>query len=302
MGSKSMDYTNCVLCDSVNLETYIYAKDMNAGRNILKCRQCGLVFFEDGKCNTLTLDDSYWDSSEHLRVYEKDIVQEDFKIEFRNRLKAINQLKPKGKILDIGCGIGNFLNVARKDGWEVYGIEISKLAADYARDKFGLNVCEGTVENCNLKDSSVDVITMWDVIEHIQNPLDALVAVRAKLKNGGLLVIKTPDEKSLFKFISIILYKLSKRKISFLLKYVYYMPHYFYYNKKTIQKMLGKFGFEILKIETEETDYNFAKEKIKLHYKKFFSKRLILLILPFAIVVSRFFKLQNKMVVYAVKL
>jgi len=296
-----MDRVNdsrCILCNSNNLKAYIRSVDIETPADLLKCRSCGLVFFaKDNK----KLDDTYWNRKGHAELYEEDKVYDNFEKEFVNRMKTIEKFKNKGKLLDIGCGLGHFLNIAKQDDWDVCGIEISQPAAEYARNKYGLKVCEGTVENLELRDQDFDVITMWDVIEHIQNPAEALSSIRNKLKTGGLLVIKTPDEKSLFKAISKFLYFASRRKASFFLKYVYYLPHYFYYSKETMHKLLEKFGFNIVRIDGDETDYRFAREKIKYHYKKFFSKNIILIALPVIYAASRMFKLQNKMIVYAIK-
>lgn len=294
-----MNNSKCILCSSGDLSVYIQAKDVDTEENILKCKKCGLVFFAsfaDRKFN-----DSYWDKGGEFGIYKEENVESGFESEFKKRLRKINSLKTKGKLLDIGCGIGSFLCLARSAGWEAVGVEISRPAAEYARKKHSLDIYEGTVENCALESYSIDVVTMWDVIEHIQNPIAALAAIENKLKPEGLLVIKAPNEKNLFRSVCMLLYKLSLRKIHFLLKYVYYTPHYFYYDKKTIQKLLEKFGFKVIEIENDQTNFNFAKEKLNLYFNKFCSRKLILMLLPIAFMLSRIFRLQNKMIVYAVK-
>jgi len=293
-----MSNLQCVACDSERFESYIHCEDINTQQNILKCQSCGLVFFENGNGK---LDNSYWDSQKHLNLYEEEQIEKGFRSEFMRRISMINAQKNKGRLLDIGCGLGYFLNLAQNDGWQVNGVEIAPSAAAYAREKFSLDVYEGTVEGYQARDDSFDVVTMWDVIEHIQNPEESLSAIKRKIKSGGLLVIKTPDERSLFKTMARAAYFLSRRKISLFLKYVYYLPHYFYYNKKTIKKILEKFGFRVIRIDSEETDYNFAKKKIKLHYNKFISKGLILLGLPLIYLFARIFRNQNKMIIYALK-
>ena len=295
-----MNNSHCLICNSAdNVKIFIDYNALHAKRNIVKCKECNFVFFETDKNGKL--DDSYWDNKQHIDVYENHEVQNGFEIESKKRIDAINELTSKGLLLDIGCGLGDFLRVARENGWKVCGVEISSLAAEYARRKYALDVHQGTIENCNFGSESIDVVTMWDVIEHVQNPIQALSAIRNKLKKGGMLVIKTPDDQSLFKSLSRFMYFISLKKISFLLKYVYYIPHYYYYNKRSLSRMLEKFGFKVINIQADETNYDFARNKIKLHYKKFFSKNIILLVLPLAYFFSRILKLQNKMIVYAVK-
>ena len=298
---NEINFKNCILCNSLNQQVYIPAGDIPGRNNIMKCQSCGLVFFENNNQGNV-LDDSYWDEKSQKYIYERQDVHSSFENEFKERIKRIENLKEKGILLDIGCGLGHFLSVAREYGWKALGVEISQQAAKYARETLKLDVRQGTIENCKIENNSVDVITMWDVIEHIQNPLEALSAIRDKLKEGGMLVIKTPDAGSLFKAFSIFLYRLSFKKLSFQLKYVYYLPHYFYYDKMNIRRMLDKFNFKIIKISSGQTDYNFAKEKITLHYKNYFSKNFILAFLPAFFVFARIFKMQNKMVIYAVKI
>ncbi len=295
-----MNNFNCPICNSSdNVKIFLGYSVLPAERNILRCKECNLLFFDPDRSDGL--DDSYWNNKQHVGIYENQEVQNDFEVEFKKRIKSINDLVSHGMLLDIGCGLGDFLRVARENGWKVCGVEIASVAVEYARKKYGLDVYQGTVENCDFSDESIDVVTMWDVIEHIQNPRQALSAIRSKLKKGGMLVIKTPNDNSLFKSLSRFVYFISAKKISFLLKYVYYIPHYYCYNKQSLSRMLEKFGFKVVKIHTDETNYNFARSKIKLHYKKFLSKNIILSVLPLAYLFSRILKLQNKMIVYAVK-
>lgn len=297
---KQNNFTNCILCDSINQEIYIDAAHISCKKNILKCRNCGLVFFETDN-HAFPLDNSYWDEKPQKSIYEKDDVYTRFEKEFKDRMLMIENLKEKGTLLDIGCGLGHFLSVARESGWKSIGVEISPSAVKYVRENSNLEVHEGTVENCDIENNSVDVITMWDVIEHIQNPIEALSAVRNKLKKGGMLVIKTPDNGGLFKAFSIFLYRLTLKKIFFQLKYVYYVPHYFYYNKVNIRKLLEKFNFGDIKIANEQTDCNFAKEKITSHYENYLSKNFILAFLPFFFLIARILRMQNKMIIHATK-
>jgi len=116
---------------------------------------------------------------------------------FRHYLKEIARNgKAKGTMLDVGAATGFFLDIARGEGWETYGIEPSRYAAEVARGK-GLRVSTGTVDNCDFPAGFFDVVTAWDVIEHMPKPLATLARIRDLLKPGGLLVINTPDSGSL---------------------------------------------------------------------------------------------------------
>jgi 2-polyprenyl-3-methyl-5-hydroxy-6-metoxy-1,4-benzoquinol methylase len=112
---------------------------------------------------------------------------------FRRYLKEIAKNgQQKGTMLDVGAATGFFLDIARSEGWETYGIELSRYAAEVARGK-GLRVSAGTTDDCDFPPGFFDVVTAWDVIEHMPKPLAELEKIHNLLKPGGLLVINTPD-------------------------------------------------------------------------------------------------------------
>jgi SAM-dependent methyltransferase len=102
-----------------------------------------------------------------------------------------------GKLLDVGCATGNFLGEMRAFGdWDLYGVELSGEAAAYARSRLGLTVAQGTLREASFGDDSFDVVTLWDVLEHVEEPLATLREVRRVLKPGGLLLFSTPNLRS----------------------------------------------------------------------------------------------------------
>jgi len=136
-------------------------------------------------------EQEYWGTVTDLegnvrnRFEEKERYLEDISEEIR----FINNLNP-GKILDVGCGLG-FLLSGINNGWEKYGVEISKIAAKHAT-KFG-NIFCGELKEANYKANYFDVVVLYHVIEHIENPIDLLLEIRRILKPGGHLILGTPD-------------------------------------------------------------------------------------------------------------
>src|SRR6185503_10728546 len=101
------------------------------------------------------------------------------------------------RLLDAGCAMGFFLNQARADGWEVEGIDPSRWAAEYARREFGLTVHNAPLARVALKPASFDVITLWDVVEHLPHPVTDLTHLARALKPGGLFALSTHSIGSL---------------------------------------------------------------------------------------------------------
>jgi len=103
----------------------------------------------------------------------------------------------KGRLLDIGCGSGAFLAKMRELGWNVTGVEFDRKTVKVAREHFGLNIYEGTLEEADFFENEFDVLTMNHVIEHFYDPITTLKEVYRILKPGGKLVIITPNIESL---------------------------------------------------------------------------------------------------------
>jgi SAM-dependent methyltransferase len=100
-------------------------------------------------------------------------------------------------LLDVGCASGLFLDAARRYGdWDVEGLEPSASASEYARHELGLCVHVGGFGEVPLEPGSYDVVTMWDVLEHLHDPVRALGLVAQLLKPGGILVVRVPHVES----------------------------------------------------------------------------------------------------------
>ncbi|MGH2395464.1 MAG: class I SAM-dependent methyltransferase [bacterium] len=107
------------------------------------------------------------------------------------------QSAPRGRLLDVGCGSGRFLVHMRDLGWEVTGVEPDPVAVRVAHRSFHLNVASGTLEDAGFPESCVDVVTMNHVIEHVPDPISSLRECNRVLREGGRLVVVTPNVHSL---------------------------------------------------------------------------------------------------------
>ena len=198
----------CNFCGHQQAESFLELKDLRLNLpgswNLMKCENCGLLFIDP--------QPTWEELSAH---YPKDYhayLRKDSKITaflrgfgLRNRVKSIVRKTAiqKGSILDVGCATGDFLHAFQTaTGWDVMGLEIVPEAAAAARAK-GLTIIEKDLEDANLPDGSFDVITLWDVLEHMPDPAKVLRICYALLKPGGSLVLKCPDpsgkEAALFK-------------------------------------------------------------------------------------------------------
>lgn len=236
----------CILCASQDLEElYIRDGGFNCGINIriVKCRKCSLVFQ-----NPRIIPEK------RARLYDKDYCIFDHgrdAFDLKNAQIFFHALtetgKPSGRLLDVGCSKGWFLYLARKGGWETYGLEISELAASYAREKLKLDVTTGTLCNHSFPEKYFDCITMWDLLEHTENPIEELIQANHLLKDDGLLILETPNCGSIY----------SKILRSHWTGYMIYHNYYFSYH--TLKKVLEKARLHIVKMVTPKVNF-FSKD------------------------------------------
>jgi 2-polyprenyl-3-methyl-5-hydroxy-6-metoxy-1,4-benzoquinol methylase len=166
---------------------------------LVRCGRCGLVSLSGAAAAGATVSDTnepFFSSKDFNEWFlERESV---FRERYRRDLARIAELSPPpGRLLDVGCGPGLFLDEARGRGWEVEGVEASPVPASIARERFGLAVHTGVLEEAPLAEESFDVITFFDVLEHLPAPRAVLGRARRLLKRGGLLVAQSPNLASL---------------------------------------------------------------------------------------------------------
>ncbi len=254
-------FMNKSITDSNSNEYQIAATQLEKPRQLLKCTKCGLVFSD-----YVNTRNSF--EQDYIEMKDLDYLKEENarRKSCRGVLKRIEKFKRRGKILEIGCANGLFLDEAKKRGWEAHGVELSKWAADYARKTFDLNITQGTIEEANLLNHSFDAIVMLDVIEHLNSPKTIIEKTRNLLKNNGFLYLSTPD-------ISSASSKLLKSKWWGINKY-----HHFCFSEKTLSTLLTSTNFKIKKIfsHTRFFSLNFLLTRLNLpkSLHDFFSKIL----------------------------
>ncbi len=244
MNNKEFEYIVCNLCGS-NDYIVIYDDDtipsldgFKASGNevaigrIVMCKSCGLMYVNPRIKDDIILA-SYSEGKD-----EKFVSQAVWREKtFRKTLKILNKYAKKGKLLDIGTAGGSFLHVAKQDGWEVYGIEPNKWLCEWGMKNYGIKINPGTLFDYKYSDNYFDLITLWDVLEHVGDPMKMLCECNRILKKNGILIVNYPDVGSAIA-------RLMKRKWVFLLS-----VHLFYFTKNTIRQMLEKSGFEVIKIK-----------------------------------------------------
>ncbi len=225
MPSRTADKTTavCNVCGNTNASPLI-AKN---GYRVYECLSCGLAFTHP---QPASLAEQY--DSAYFDLYRK---RRHFRLKrAESRLKQIELIVAPGRLLDIGCSLGYFVEAANARGWTASGIDISEHAAYEAR-KFGLDVRAGTIEQIGFEDCSFDCVTMWDVLEHVPNPTAHMLEVRRILAPGGLVVIGTPD-------LGHLAFRMKRERW----RHLKPAEHIHYFRKSSLRRLLEKTGFEVV--------------------------------------------------------
>ena len=201
---------------------------------IVSCQECGHGF------TPLTVSEE-----EILAWYAEAGIDQPFLAGSMGRRKTaravlarIEKLLPeRGRLIDVGSGRGFFLDEARRRGWEAQGVEVAGWAVTFAREKLGLPITQGSFrELFTLSQGSVDVVTSFDVIEHVVSPHDFLKAAAGVLKPGGLLVLTTPW------FDSLLARAMGRRW------YCIFPAHLHYFTRRSLTKALAAGGFRLVRV------------------------------------------------------
>jgi len=205
---------------------------------VVCCKQCGLVYL-NSRPDSAHL--AYLYENYHLRNGKREyswayLMEKNY----REASKLLSRKFPrKGKILDIGCGYGYFLERMNALGWETAGIDLSPKTISYATGK-GLNVVESSVENISFPKSSFDAITAFYVMEHLPDPYSAVKKIYSLLKPGGIFILRVPHTTPIVRFL--LLFHIKNN--------LYDTPYHLYdFSPKTITLLLKKAGFTAIRVE-----------------------------------------------------
>ncbi|MBN1383314.1 MAG: class I SAM-dependent methyltransferase [Elusimicrobia bacterium] len=240
---NNLEHIKCNLCGAED-EKLLFN---TATVRVVRCRRCGLTYINPRPPMENILTTFVYSGIGSEQNYDKINISKD-KI-YRSALKKISSRLPIAdyrlpRLLDIGCSNGYFLQLARSRGFDVYGVEPSKLAVSLARKSLGTQndslgrdrVFEGTLKQANFPSEYFDVITLWDMFEQVSDPSGEIDEIKRILKPGGLILIRVRNMS-----FHLIVYRFQKY-IGFLVTSPAIM-HLYGFTPVTLKKMLIKAGF-----------------------------------------------------------
>jgi SAM-dependent methyltransferase len=172
--------------------------------------------------------------------------------DYNRALDCLERVAGTRTLLDIGCGAGVFLSIAKKRGWTVSGVELSPRLASVCRNKLDVPVTNGRFEDIQLPANTFDIITLWDVIEHVIDPVGCMRKARHLLRPGGILVFCTPDENSLLARSGLLLYKATASRVSYPAFALHPPYHTYFFSRKGFPKLLQRLDMRVFKTYSQE--------------------------------------------------
>ena len=192
-----METTVCNLCQSPAAVPVLRSADYLLGQldpeyTYVRCEQCGFIYLNP-RPSTDEMAPFYPDSYDSYQAAPAGRWTHQYGMQ--KRCQEVMRYQRHGRILDVGCSNGSFLAAMQSLGWQVQGVEINAHAAALARQA-GLDVFSGTLEQAGYPPGTFEAVTLWDVLEHLHQPIESLREIRRILKPEGVLVLKVPNGAS----------------------------------------------------------------------------------------------------------
>ncbi len=237
----------CKVCGSKGGDTLLDRGD----HRLVRCWECGHAFFwplpsQEELAEYYSSEEGYlpsirWTWAEQQRRWEEVLAQ---KRECIRKAAHVLAGAPR-RLLEIGCGHGVGLLAAKDEAWEPFGVEVSEETSKEARERFGLNVFTGTLEQARYPDNRFGLALMFAVLEHIIDPVALLREVRRVLAPGGVVWVTTPNMEST-----------PARRLKDRWEWVAYPKHLHYFSRATRSLAFGRAGLETVIIGTIMGDAN----------------------------------------------
>lgn len=219
---------------------------------VYACHNCKTLVGGEQRAKPRTRD---WGSeeSEIDGYYHQQFLVKDYRsVELLKRFRIT-----PGRALDIGCAYGYFLHLLSKAGWKVEGVEPSPSLVQRAKQNYGLELRNTIFNPQEFPAQSFQLVTLFDVIEHLRQPGAVLQGIRQVMVPGGHLLMKVPNWNSLTSRACAWSYFASFGRITgpaeMLTQAQHSYPHVAYFTKKTLRRLIEVNGFKVVALETETT-------------------------------------------------
>ena len=228
----------CRICQSTNSKVIRDTLRYDVKRDVLQCLDCDFIYLADAKRG------EYYSGQEYRKHYGPDLTrkvscQEIFGTYLPAQGEMIKEiesiLRPDMKVLDIGCSTGHFLTALKDLVGERVGLELGKDEVEFIRTNLDVKVYDQPIEEVKITEGPFDLITSFQVLEHIEEPQHFLEAIYRNLKPDGYLYLELPNLNDVL---------VSTYQVKGYIDFFYHEPHVSYFSEQTLKKLLHKVGFD----------------------------------------------------------
>lgn len=216
---------------------------------MVRCHGCSLVY-RNPRQKASDIREAYAGNQTSLELEER--VGNRRRHQFGRFLDSLPE-RP-GRLLDIGCGYGFFLKMAHERGWEAVGVDLDPKGIAHAKERLQVNAVLGDLREVHFPDGSFDLVTLWNVVECVPDPLDLLLEIHRVLKNDGRVFIRTPN--AVWQYLSFRLAKFLRRlgwgKVFDERPFATFVFHMTSFSRSTLRSLNEHAGFVPLSIKNSK--------------------------------------------------
>ncbi len=239
--------TKCNFCNSDDyiVLTRVTVSPIRESSWLVQCKKCKLSYINPKP--TLEREREFY-NYEYFNPAEEALWKKNRLPLFEKALSQIESVVPEGRLLDIGCGKGYFLDMARNRGWQVTGVDVSSDAVQSARNTLDLEVYMGEPKDIKLQENFFDVATAWNVLDQMYDPWGNLREIFTALRSGGLIALRVSNLN--FHLYLQCLFNLANSLIPRSLQVT--APtvfHLYMFSPKTLRMFLREAGFVDIRVE-----------------------------------------------------
>ena len=231
--------------------------------NFLRCRACGFVQMSPLPAPEGPGEDYAGFDLESYAAF----MAEFRRPQYERDLALIRERASGGRLLDIGCGLGDFLDVAAAGGFRAYGLEPSRKASEIARRRH--TVVRGELGQVKLREGAFAAATLWSVLEHVPDPAAFLAEARSLLAPGGVLALRVPDVSGLLPALALAAWRLTFHRLDLPLRILYQLDwhykHLYGFDRRTIVRLLEQGGFAVEAVRSEPS-FSFGSLRRRMDY------------------------------------